>query len=75
MRYKTQEALEMAVKAAARRSAHHADRAMTGFYFHRLLCRIFNDPNLGFVLKGGQSILARTVNVRATKDIDLLYKD
>lgn len=75
MRYKTPAALEMAVKAAARKSALDTGRAMTGFYFHRLLCRIFSDPHHAFVLKGGQSMLARTVDARATKDIDLLYKE
>lgn len=75
MRYKTPAALEMAVKAAARRSALDTGRAMMGFYFHRLLCRIFSDPHHAFVLKGGQSMLARTVDARATKDIDLLCKE
>ena len=75
MRYKTPAALEMAAKAAARRSALDTGRAMTGFYFHRLLCRIFSDPHRAFVLKGGQSMLARTVDARATKDIDLLCKE
>ncbi|MDO4429465.1 MAG: nucleotidyl transferase AbiEii/AbiGii toxin family protein [Atopobiaceae bacterium] len=75
MRYKTPAALEMAAKAAARQSALDTGRAMTGFYFHRLLCRIFSDPHHAFVLKGGQSMLARTVDARATKDIDLLYRE
>lgn len=75
MRYKTPAALEMTAKAAARRSALDTGRAMTGFYFHRLLCRIFSDPHRAFVLKGGQSMLARTVDARATKDIDLLCKE
>ena len=75
MRYKTPAALEMAVKASARNSGTDASRAITGFYFHRLLCRIFNDPQHSFVLKGGQSMLARPVDARATKDIDLLYKE
>lgn len=75
MRYKTPAALEMAAKAAARRSVLDTGRTMTGFYFHRLLCRIFSDPHHAFVLKGGQSMLARTVDARATKDIDLLCKE
>ena len=75
MRYQTPAALEMAAKAATRRSALDTGRAMTGFYFHRLLCRIFSDPHHAFVLKGGQSMLARTVDARATKDIDLLCKE
>ena len=75
MRYKTPAALEMAAKAAARRSVLDTGRAMTGFYLHRLLCRIFSDPHHAFVLKGGQGMLARTVDARATKDIDLLCKE
>ena len=75
MRYKIPAALEMAAKAAARRSVLDTGRAMTGFYLHRLLCRIFSDPHHAFVLKGGQSMLARTVDARATKDIDLLCKE
>lgn len=75
MKYKTPNALEMAVKAAAKESPLDTGRAVSGFYFHRLLCRIFSDPKRGFVLKGGQSMLARTVDARATRDIDLLSKE
>ena len=75
MRYKTSNALEMAVKAAAKDSPLDTGRAVSGFYYHRLLCRIFSDPEGGFVLKGGQSMLARTVDARATRDIDLLSKE
>lgn len=74
MRYKTPAALEMAVRDAARRSPLDTSRAVDGFYFHRLLCRVFADPNSPFVLKGGQSMLARTVDARATRDIDLLVE-
>lgn len=75
MKYKTPNALEMAVKAAAKNSPLDTGRAVSGFYFHRLLCRIFSDPEKGFVLKGGQSMLARTVDARATRDIDLLIRE
>ena len=51
------------------------NRAIAGFYFHRLLCRVFSDPDSPFVLKGGQSVLARTVDARATRDIDLLARE
>lgn len=61
MRYKTPAALEMAVKEAAKNSPLDTNRAIAGFYFHRLLCRVFSDPDSPFVLKGGQSVLARTV--------------
>lgn len=42
MRYRTPEALGMAVTAAARRSGMDVGRAISGFYFHRLLCRVFS---------------------------------
>lgn len=72
MAYKTPAALEMAVKAAAKASPLDTGRAVSGFYFHRLLCRVFSKPSSPFVLKGGQSMLARTMDARATQDIDLL---
>ena len=75
MRYKTPAALEMAVKEAAKNSPLDANRAIAGFYFRRLLCRVFSDPDSPFVLKGGQSVLARTVDARATRDIDLLARE
>ena len=37
MAYKTPAALEMAVKAAAKASLLDTGRAVSGFYFHRLL--------------------------------------
>ncbi len=72
MRYKTPEALGMAVTAAAHNSGMDVGRAVSGFYFHRLLCRVFSVPDSPFLLKGGQSMLARTPSARATRDIDLL---
>lgn len=75
MRYKTPAALEMAVKEAAKKSPLDTNLAIAGFYFHRLLCRVFSDPDSPFVLKGGQSVLARTVDARATRDIDLLARE
>ena len=75
MRYKTPAALETAVKEAAKKSPLDTNRAIAGFYFHRLLCRVFSDPDSPFVLKGGQSVLARTVDARATRDIDLLARE
>ncbi|MCQ4848475.1 nucleotidyl transferase AbiEii/AbiGii toxin family protein [Gordonibacter pamelaeae] len=62
----------MAVKAAAKASSLDTGRAVSGFYFHRFLCRIFSRQDSPFVLKGGQSMLARTADARATRDIDLL---
>ena len=72
MRYKSAVALEMAVKATASASPMDTGRTVAAFYFHRLLCRVFANGNDSFVLKGGQAMLARTVDARATRDIDLL---
>lgn len=72
MKYKTPAALEMAVKAAAKAAPFDTNKAIAGFYFDRLLCRIFSESEPSFVLKGGQSMLARTISARATRDIDLL---
>ena len=62
----------MAVKEAAKASSQDTNRAISGFYFHRLLCRVFTDGNASFVLKGGHGVLARTLDARAMRDIDLL---
>lgn len=72
MAYKSAAALEMAVKEAAKASSQDTNRAISGFYFHRLLCRVFTDGNASFVLKGGHGALARTLDARTTRDIDLL---
>lgn len=72
MRYRSAAALEMAVKAAASASPMDTGRAVSAFYFHRLLCRVFAGGNDSFVLKGGRAMLARTADARATRDIDLL---
>lgn len=72
--YATPRALEMAVKSAAERSPMDTGRAMSAFWFHRLLCRVFADGNDRFVLKGGRAMLARTIDARATRDIDLLAR-
>ena len=71
MDYSSPKALEMAVKDAAKASPLDTNRAIAGFYFHRLLYRVFSELGTPFVLKGGQGMLARTANARATRDIDL----
>ena len=75
VKYKTPAALEMAVRNAARRSPMDTNRAIAGFYFHRLLCRVFKGDDSRFVLKGGQSVLARTLDARVTRDIDLVAQE
>lgn len=69
--YSSPKALEMAVKDAALKSPLDTSRAIAGFYFHRLLYRVFSEPDTPFILKGGLGMLARTVNARTTRDIDL----
>lgn len=69
--YSSPKALEMAVKEAAGRSPMDTNRAIAGFYFHRLLCRVFSDLDSPFILKGGLGVLARTTDARYTRDIDL----
>lgn len=59
IRCKTAAALEMAVRNAAKASPQDTNRAIAGFYFHRLLCRVFSEPEPRFVLKGGLGMLAR----------------
>lgn len=75
MKYKTPAALEMAVRNAARESPMDTNRAIVGFYFHRFLCRVFSEDDGSFVLKGGQSVLARTLDARVTRDIDLVAQE
>ena len=75
MAYRVADNLDMAIKAAAKASPMNTSRAYAGFFFHRLLCRVFSDPAARFLLKGGQSMLARTVDARTTRDIDLLAAD
>lgn len=64
MKYRTPRALEQAVKAAAKRSGRDANKAIKGFYHDRLLCRVFSLEEPAFVLKGGQSMLAKIRDAR-----------
>ena len=72
MRYKTPKALEQAVKSAAVKSDRDTNKAIAGFYHDRFLCRTFASSEPAFVLKGGQSMLAKIPNTRETRDVDLL---
>ena len=60
------------MRAAARKSRRDTNKEIIGFYRDRLLCRIFSEGNPRFILKGGQSQLARRADARETKDIDLV---
>lgn len=70
--FKDARALEQAVREAARKSPRDTSKAIAGFYRDRLLCRIFSERSPRFVLKGGQSQLARRIDARETRDIDLV---
>ena len=72
MRHKTPKAPEQAVKAAAVKSGRDTNKAIAGFYHDRFLCRTFASSEPAFVLKGGQSMLAKIPNTRETRDVDLL---
>lgn len=74
MKYKDSRSLEMAVKVAAKSSDTDTNKAIEGFYFDRFLCRVFSEPEPAFILKGGQSMLARTIAARTTRDIDLISR-
>lgn len=74
MKYKDPRSLEMAVKAAAKSSDTDTNKAIEGFYFDRFLCRVFSESEPAFILKGGQSMLARTMDARTTRDIDLISR-
>lgn len=64
--------MEQAVKAAAKASGRDANKAIQAFYHDRFLCRVFSTNSPSFILKGGQSMLARIPNARETRDIDLI---
>ena len=72
--YKDATALEMAVKTAARKSGQDVGKAIEAYYPGRLLERIFSVEEPRFVLKGGRSILSRTVDARYTRDTDFVYE-
>lgn len=72
--YRSPEALRMAVNAAARRDARGPAVAAAAFYVDRLLYRVFWRGDETFILKGGQSLIARLPKARVTRDIDLLSK-
>lgn len=56
MRYRTPAALEMAVKAAAKASPLDTNLAISGFYFHLLLCRMFSEKDRKFALKRARAL-------------------
>ena len=71
-KYQTYRAMEQAVKAAAKASRRDVNKAIQAFYHDRFLCRVFSADDPHFILKGGQSMLARIPHARETRDIDLI---
>lgn len=71
--YKTPDAMEMAVKAAAKASSQDTNQALLDYYHDRFLSRIFSEDDPRFILKGGRGMLARLVDVRRTRDTDIFY--
>ena len=43
-------------------------------FFHRLLARVSDHDQQGWMLKGGQALLVRYTDVRHSRDVDLLYR-
>lgn len=49
--------------------------AMRRLVFERFLARVFATGHSPFVLKGGNAVLARVIDARSTKDVDLLHRE
>lgn len=71
MIYRSPQALDSGVKAAIKARGDDPSRAFSNFFRHRLLCRVFDDPDGRFLLKGGYGMLSRIIDARHTRDIDL----
>lgn len=70
--YANARALEQAIREAARKSLRDTNKAIEAFYLDRFLCRIFSETKPAFILKGGQSQLARRIDARESRDTDLV---
>jgi len=57
---------------AAQHSGHQAGELQRQFVYSRFLARVFQDET--WILKGGVAVLARVVDARHSKDIDLLAR-
>jgi hypothetical protein len=61
-------------KTAAKRSGRPANEILRQFTFHRMLARVFADPDSHWTLKGGTALLARVEDARHSRDVDLLAR-
>jgi hypothetical protein len=73
--YKSPRAFTSAVKARIKSQTGNDSNLFNAkwreFVFERLLSRIFSEDPSSFALKGGTGLLARIVDARTTKDIDM----
>ena len=72
MGYKTPEAYEMAVTAVARASSMDTERALR--VSTSIACCVGCSAAQALLPQRGQSMLARTIGARATRDIDILIE-
>ncbi len=73
MAFKT--ALQERLKTQSQNTGIDLQRLQRRVAFDRLLCRLFHEDTVPWVLKGGHVMELRIENSRATKDIDLALKD
>jgi len=66
-------ALEDRLKAEARNRGRPLEQLRREFLFQRFLALVFAQPDTGWVLKGGASLLMRLADARSSKDLDLLH--
>lgn len=61
-------------KATAKTTGVDTSAVIRRFVFGRFLARVFHDPSVPWVLKGGTAVLVRVHDARTTKDVDLLHQ-
>lgn len=64
-------ALSAAAKAQAQETGQSQNDLMKMAYLDRFLCRVFDNDEADWVLKGGTGMLSRVPEARTTKDIDV----
>lgn len=77
-RYQTPTALRRALEdrlmATVRRGGGDLQRMRRQTAFDRLLCRLFNEPDAPWLLKGGYAMELRIQAARTTRDVDLAIR-
>ena len=64
-------ALSAAAKAQAQETGQSQNDLMKMAYLDRFLCRVFDNDEADWVLKGGTGMLSRVPEARTTNDIDV----